>query len=287
MTTRAFGASIKRKEDPRLITGEAKYLDDIQLPGMLYAAVLRSPYAHARIKGINTQKAAKAPGIVAVFTGQDFKELNPLPCAWQAGGGKNNVNTPRALEMDKVTFTGAGVAVVVAEDRFAAEDALALIEVDYEPLPVVVDAEKATQPGAPQLHENAPNNICMDWTCGNQEATDKALGDAEVVIRQRLINQRLIPTPIEPRGCIAQYSPATEEYTVWMTSQAPHVMRLLMTAFVFGMPETKMRVIAPQVGGAFGTKIFLYPEYCLVAALAKKLSRPVKFMETRKENYVA
>ncbi len=287
MTTRAFGASIKRKEDPRLITGEAKYLDDIQLPGMLHAAILRSPYAHAKIKNINTQKAAKHPGVVDVFTGADFKELNPLPAAFQAGGVKNNPVTPHVLEIDRVTFTGAGVAVVVAEDRYTAEDALALIEVDYEPLPVVVDAEKATQPGAPQLHENVPNNICMDWSCGNKEGTDQALGQADIVVRQHLINQRLIPTAIEPRGAIAQYFPATEEYTVWMTSQAPHVMRLLMTAFVFGIPETKMRVISPQVGGGFGSKIYLYPEYCLMAALAKKLGRPVKWMETRRENYVA
>jgi carbon-monoxide dehydrogenase large subunit len=287
MVTKVFGSSIKRKEDPRLITGEAKYLDDIQLPGMAYVAILRSPHAHARIKGINTARAAKLPGVIAVYTGADFKELPALPCAWQAGGVENHPNTPRVLEIDRVTFTGAGVACVVAEDRYTAEDALALIEVDYEPLPVVVDAKKATQPGAPQIHENAPNNVCMNWTCGDEGATDKALQGADIVVRQPLINQRLIPTPIEPRGCIAQYMPATGEFTVWMTSQAPHVMRLLMTAFVFGIPETKMRVISPQVGGGFGAKIFLYPEYCLMAALAMKTGRPVKWMETRSENYVA
>ncbi|HLF24709.1 MAG TPA: molybdopterin cofactor-binding domain-containing protein [Anaerolineae bacterium] len=287
MNTRVFGASIKRKEDPRLITGEAKYLDDIQLPGLLHAAILRSPYAHAKIARIDTEKAKQAPGVVAVFTGADFKDLPALPCAWQAGGVKNNANTPRILEIDKVTFTGAGVAAVVATDRYAAEDALHLIDVDYEPLPVVVDAEKATQPGAPQLHENAPNNIVMDWSCGDQAATDQALGAADIVVKQHLINQRLIPTPMEPRGAIGQYNPASEEYTVWMTSQAPHVMRLLMTAFVFGIPETKLRVISPQVGGGFGSKIFLYPEYCLVAALAKRLGQPVKWMETRRENYIA
>ncbi len=287
MSTRVFGSAIKRREDPRLITGEAKYLDDIQLPGMLHAAILRSPYAHAKIKSIDTKKAAKVPGVVAVFTGQDFKELPTLPCAWQAGGVKNNVNSPRVLEIDRVTFTGAGVAVVIAEDRYIAEDALNLIEVKFEPLPVVIDAEKATQAGAPQLHENAPNNICMDWSCGNKEGTDKALQDAEVVVKQRVINQRLIPTPIETRGCIAQYNPAADEYTVWITSQAPHVMRLVMAAFVFGIPETKIRVIAPQVGGGFGSKICMYPEYCLVTALAKRLNRPVKWMETRRENYIA
>ncbi|MCI0695947.1 molybdopterin-dependent oxidoreductase [candidate division KSB1 bacterium] len=287
MSTRVFGSAIKRREDPRLITGEAKYLDDIQLPGMAHAAILRSSYAHAKINSINTKKAAKVPGVIAVLTGQDFKDLPALPCAWQAGGVKNNVNMPRVLEIDRVTFTGAGVAVVVAENRYIAEDALSLIEVDYEPLPAVVDSEKATQPGAPQLHENAPNNICFDWSCGSREAADRALGEAEVVVKQRVINQRLIPTPIDSRGAIAQYLPASEEYTIWMTSQCPHIMRLLMTAFVFAIPENKMRVISPQIGGGFGTKISLYPEYCLMAALAKKLGRPVKWMETRRENYVA
>ncbi|HLO29280.1 MAG TPA: xanthine dehydrogenase family protein molybdopterin-binding subunit [Anaerolineales bacterium] len=289
MSTKMIGAPIKRKEDPRLITGEAKYLDDVQLTGMVYAAILRSPYAHAKIKRINTKKAEQQPGVVAVFTGQDFKDLPALPCAWQAEAGriKNNLNTPRVLEIERVTHTGAGVAVVIADDRYAAEDALGLIEVDYEPLPVVVDAEKATQPGAPQLHENAPNNICFDWAIGDKDGTESALASSEVVVRQRLVNQRLIPNVMETRGCIAQYLPASEEYTVWMTSQDPHIMRLLMTAFVFSIPETKMRVIAPQVGGGFGTKIFLYPEYCLMAALAKKVGRPVKWSETRRENYIA
>jgi carbon-monoxide dehydrogenase large subunit len=283
------GKAVKRVEDPRLITGEAKYLDDIQLPGMVYAAVLRSPYGHARIKRIDTSAAEAVPGVAGVFTGKDFEELNPLPCAWQASAGRiqNNVNTPRVLEIDKATFTGAGVAVVVAEDRYTAEDALMLIDVEYEPLGTVVDAEKATQAGAPQIHENAPNNICMEWECGDKSAAESALEQADVVIKQRLRNQRLIPTPMEPRGAVAQYMPATEEFTVWMTSQCPHIMRLLMTAFVFGISETKMRCLSPQVGGGFGTKIFLYPEYCLVTALARKLGRPVKWMETRSENYVA
>jgi carbon-monoxide dehydrogenase large subunit len=256
---------------------------------MLHAAILRSPYAHAKIKSIDISKAAEVPGVVGVCTGQDFEDLPTLPCAWQAQSGKvaNYLNTPRVLEIDKVTFTGAGVAVVIAEDRYTAQDALELIEVDYEALPTVVNAEEATKPGAPQLHDNAANNICFDWNCGDQEATDQALSQSDLLVKQRLVNQRLIPTPLEPRGVIGQYNPATEEYTVWMTSQAPHVMRLLMTAFVFGIPETKMRVIAPQVGGGFGAKIFLYPEYCLMVALTKKLGRPVKWMETRQENYVA
>jgi len=286
-TTSVIGARIKRVEDPVFITGAAKYMDDLKLPGMAHVAVLRSPYAHARITAIDTSKAAAHPGVIGVYTGKDFEQLNPLPCAWQASGAENFVATPRALEIDRVTFTGAGVAAVVAETRVAAEDALSLIDVDWEPLDVVVEAERAVEEGAPQLHEAAARNIAFDWHCGDAEATDKALEEAEVVVEQRLVNQRLLPTPIEVRGAAAQYEPASREYTVWMTSQCPHVMRLLMTAFVFGIPETKMRCISPRVGGGFGTKIFLYPEYVLVAALAEKTGRPVKWIETRSENYVA
>ena len=286
-TTGLIGAPVKRVEDGRLLRGSAKYIDDLVIPGMTYLAILRSPYGHARIRSIDTTAAERHPGVVAVVTGKDFEHLNPLPCAWQAAGTENFVNTPRALEIDYVTFTGAGVAAVVGETRAAAEDAVGLIEVDWEPLDAVVDVEEATAEGAPQLHENAPGNLVMDWSCGDAEATDRALADAEVVVKQRLVNQRLIPTAMEPRGAIAQYEPSTGEYTVWLTSQAPHVHRLVMTAFVFGIPETKMRCISPQVGGGFGTKIFLYPEYVLVAALAEKTGRPVKWMETRSENYTA
>src|SRR5262249_37310427 len=154
----------------------------------------------------------------------------------------------RALEIDRVTFTGAGVAAVVAETRAAAEDALALVDIDWEPLQAVVDVERATEPDAPQLHEVAAGNIVMDWECGDSEATERALRDAEVVVEQRLVNQRLIPTPLEPRGAAARYEPATGEYTVWATSQCPHVMRLVLTAFVLGIPETRVRCISPQIG---------------------------------------
>lgn len=283
--TRMFGAAIKRREDPQLITGHGNYLDDVKLLGMLHAAVLRSPYAHARIRSIDTSQAEALPGVVAVFTGNDMLDLNPLPCAWQAGGVQNNVNTPRALAVDKVNFAGDAVALVVAEDRYIARDALDLIEVDYEPLDVVVDAEQATQPGAPQIHENAPNNICMEWECGDKAKTDAAFASAEVSVRERIVNQRLIPTPMETRGAIARYEPSTGEFTLWTTSQAPHVMRLLLTAFVFGIPEQKLRVIAPNVGGGFGQKIFCYNDMAFTMWAARKLGRPVKFVEDRAENY--
>jgi aerobic carbon-monoxide dehydrogenase large subunit len=285
--TDVVGTRLKRVEDPRLITGAAKYIDDLKLTGMAYVAILRSPHAHARINGIDTTRAAAHPGVVAVYTGKDFEQLPALPCAWQAAGVENFVATPRVLEIDRVTFTGAGVAAVVAETRTAAEDALALIDVDWEPIETVVDPERAVAEGAPQLHEVAPRNVVMEWECGDAEATDRALAEAEVVVEQRLVNQRLLPTPIEGRGAVAEYDPATGSYTLWVTSQAPHVLRLVMTAFVLGIPETKLRCIAPQVGGAFGTKIFVYPEYVLVVALAEKTGRPVKWIESRRENYVA
>ena len=285
---RMFGKAIKRREDPRLITGAAAFLDDIRLPGMSYAALLRSPHGHARIRSIDTSAAAAAPGVIGVFTGEDFTDLNPLPCAWQAGGVQNNVNTPRVLAVGEVHQVGDPIAVVVAEDAEAAADAVDRITVDYEVLPTVVDALKATQEGAPQLHENAPNNIVMHWTCGKgADEVRAAIDQAEIKLSQRIVNQRLIPNAMETRGSIGRYDPGTGEYTLWATSQAPHVMRLLITAFVMGIPEQKMRVISPDMGGGFGSKIFLYFDMPLTLALAKRVGRPVKYVEDRSENYMS
>jgi carbon-monoxide dehydrogenase large subunit len=288
MTTDVLGAPIKRREDRRFITGRGRFLDDIKLPGMAHLAILRSPYAHANIKGIDTSAAKSMPGVLAVFTGADIP-YNPLPMAWPAGGSaglQNNVNTPRVLTTDGAKWTGEGVAAVVAETPEQAVDALALIEVDYEPLPAVVDAEKATQPGAPQLHENAPNNVVFDWTVGDRDGTDRALADAEVVVRQRIVNQRLIPNPMEVRGDIGRYDPGTDEYTIWMSSQTPHIQRLLLSAFVMGIPEHKIRCISPDIGGAFGTKIYTYADMALALFASKHLNgRPIKWVETRRENY--
>ena len=198
---------------------------------------------------------------------------------------RDSLNTPRALATGFVRFVGEGVAVVVAEDRYIARDATDLIEIDYEPLDVVVDAKKATLVGAPQLHENAPNNIVMDWECGDKAKTDAAFAAAEVTVKEEIINQRLIPTPMETRGSIARYEQSTGEFTVWMTSQAPHVMRLLLTAFVFGIPEPKLRCISPNIGGGFGQKIFCYNDMAFTMWIARKINRPVKFIEDRSENY--
>ena len=288
MTTDMLGAAVKRTEDPRFITGKGRYLDDIKLPGMTYLSILRSPYAHAKIRSIDTTAAKAMPGVIAVFTGADIP-YNPLPMAWPAGGGagiQNNINTPRVLATDDVKWTGEGVAAVVAETPEQAADALDAIVVDWEPLPTVVDAEKATQPGAPQLHENAPNNVVFEWTVGDKAGTDAAVDAAEVVVRQRIVNQRLIPNPMEVRGDIGWYNPGTDEYTVWMSSQTPHIQRLLLAAFVTGIPEHKMRCITPDVGGAFGTKIFCYADMALVMFASKAIGgRPVKWVEGRRESY--
>jgi len=287
MATDVLGASIKRTEDPRFITGKGRYLDDIKLTAMVHMAILRSPYAHANIRSIDTSAAKAKPGVIAVFTGADIP-YNPLPMAWPAGGSTlpNNINMPRVLATDSVKWTGEGVAAVVAETPEQAVDALEAIAVDWEPLPAVVDAEKATQPGAPQLHENAPNNKVFTWTVGDKAGTDAAIESAEVVVRQRIVNQRLIPNPMEVRGDIGWYNPGTDEYTIWMSSQTPHIMRLLLTAFVTGIPEHKVRCIAPDVGGAFGTKIFCYADMALVMFASKAIGgRPVKWVESRRENY--
>jgi aerobic carbon-monoxide dehydrogenase large subunit len=288
MAIDVLGSPVKRTEDPRFITGKGRYLDDIKLTGMVHMAILRSPYAHAKIKSIDTAAAKKRPGVLAVIVGADIP-YNPLPMAWPAGGSsgiQNNVNTPRVLATEDVKWTGEGVAAIIAETPEQAVDALDAIVVDWEPLPTVVDAEKATQPGAPQLHENAPNNIVFEWQVGDKAGTDAAIAAAEVVVKQRIVNQRLIPNPMEVRGDIGWYNPGTEEYTVWMSSQTPHIQRLLLTAFVTGIPEHKVRVIAPDVGGAFGTKIFCYADMALVMFASKLIGgRPVKWVETRTESY--
>ncbi|TAL12167.1 MAG: xanthine dehydrogenase family protein molybdopterin-binding subunit [Chloroflexota bacterium] len=288
MTTDMLGKSVKRVEDRRLITGGGRYVDDIKLQSMAYCAILRSPYAHANIRSIDTSAAKAMPGVLDVMVGTDIP-YNPLPLAWPAGGSaglQNNVNTPRALATDSVKWTGEGVAAVIAETPEQAFDALEAIVVDYEPLPTVVDAEKATQPGAPQLHENAPNNIVFDWTVGDKAGTDAAVDAAEVVVRQRIVNQRLIPNPMETRGDIGLYNPGTDEYTIWMSSQTPHIQRILLAIFVMGIPEHKLRCISPDVGGAFGTKIFCYADYVVVLHASKRLGgRAVKWIESRRENY--
>ena len=287
VTSKYVGQAIKRREDPRLIRGQAAYIDDIRLPDMAFAEVVRSSSAHARIVSIDTSAAAGMPGVLGVFTGADFPELAPLPCAWQAAGVTNNINTPRVLAIDEVHQVGDPVAVVVADTVYHARDAIDAVVVDYREIPVVVDAASALADGAVQLHENAPGNVVLQWSCGKSaEIVDAALAASEIRIEQTIRNQRLIPTPIETRGSIGKYDPGTGDYTLWTTSQGPHVMRLLITAFVMAIPEHKIRVISPDIGGGFGQKIFLYWDMPLMLALAKRIGRPVKYVEDRSSNYL-
>ncbi len=286
MTTRIFGSGIRRREDPRLITGQATYTDDITLPGTVYAAILRSPHAHARIAGIDTAAAAAAPGVVAVYTGADVSGvLNPIPCAWIVPDSDVKQVPYPAMASSVVRYVGEAVAVVVAEDRYQAEDALELIDVEYEPLAAMVNPEAVLQDGAPLLHEDAPNNQAFHWVAAGGD-TDAAFQSAEVVVNDTIVQQRLIPNAMEPRSALASYASAMGELTLWNTTQNPHIARFV-TSLVTGLGEHKIRVIAPEVGGGFGAKIPVYPWEMLVVFCSMKLGRPVKWTETRSENYVS
>lgn len=277
------GTRVKRREDPRFIQGKGNYVANIQLPHMVHLAIKRSPYGHARIKKIHTKKAQALPGVVAVFTGEDLVDggCGGLPCGWNVPDMKAPTHHP--LSTDNVRHVGDGVAVVAAEDPYIANDALELIDVDYEPLPTVVDARAAAGEGAPRVHGDLANNISFTWSLGDKEACDKAFAEAAHVVELDLVNQRLIPTAIEPRAAAAQWNAATEEMTLWVTSQNPHPVRLLLAAFTLGIPEQRLRVISPDVGGGFGSKIPHYPEEVIACWIARKLNRPAKWVCTRSE----
>ena len=284
MTTRVFSSGIRRREDPRLITGRASYTDDIKLPGMAHAAILRSPYAHAAIKSVDTSGAASQPGIIAVYTGADTaKALNAIPCAWLIPNSDLKTPAHPAIATERVRYVGDAVAVVVAETRYQAEDALEHIAVDYEPMDAVVSPKGAAQDSAPQLHDDVPNNIAFTWAMAGGD-TDAAFSEADVTVSDTITLQRLIANPMEPRSAIAQWVAATGELTLWNTSQNPHIARFL-TSVVTGVPEHKVRVIAPEVGGGFGSKIPYYADEAITAFCSMQLGRPVKWTETRSENY--
>ncbi len=286
MATRIFGSGIRRREDPRLLTGTATYTDDITLPGMLHAAMLRSPHAHAKITGIDTSKAASAPGVVAVYTAADIDgALQPVPCAWLLPDSDLKIADYPCIAKDVVRYTGDIVAVVVAEDRYQAADALDLVDVDYEPLPTVSDPVSGSADGAPQLHSEIPGNQAFHWVVAGGDI-DAAFENAEVVVKERIRQQRLIPNAMEPRAAVAQFNQATGDLTLWNTTQNPHIVRFL-SSVVTGVPEDKCRVIAPEVGGGFGSKIPVYPGDFLTIFCAKTLGQPVKWTETRSEGYTA
>jgi len=292
-TAKLLGASIKRREDPRFITGKGNYTDDLKLPGMTYAAFVRSPHAHAKIAGIDTSKAKSYPGVVAVFTGKDMTGVNSLPCGWDLNKGKNIPGVVQDLVMvphmpltsDVARHVGDPVAVVIAESQDAANDAAELVAVQWQPLPAVTATERAAVASAPVLHASAPGNVAFKWELGGGDV-DAAFKSADVVVKKRIVNQRLVANAMEPRACVARYEDSTGDLTLWVTSQNPHVHRLLMCAFVLGIPEHKVRVIAPDVGGGFGSKIFLYNEEVVCSWATRQVKRPVRWTATRREAYL-
>src|SRR3989440_3349062 len=283
MAEKYVGKRQKRTEDPRLIQGLAHYVDDIKLPDTLHAIFLRSMYAHARIKSVDTSAAAKVPGVVAVYTGKDVStKIGPVPCA----AALPDLKTPdhRVLATNKVYFVGHPIAVVVAENRYAAKDAADLIQVDYEELPVVMNEEKGAQ-GGPVVHEQFGTNVAYKLTAGEGDI-EAALKSADKVLKQRILNQRLAPIAMEPRGVLARYYPGEQELTLWTSTQIPHLARTQI-AVMLGMPENKLRLIAPEVGGGFGSKLNIYAEEALLGWISIQTGRPVKWIETRRENIQA
>ena len=285
MTTEAvLGASIKRREDPKLITGRGTYVDDVRLVGTLNMVLVRSPHAHANITGVDTSAAAAADGVVAVYTGPDLAEqLGSLPCGWVVPDTKEVPHPPLAI--DKVRCVGDAVAAVVATSAQAAADAAVLVDVDYDVLDAVVDMEAAVQDGAAQVHEDAPNNVAFEWEVGGGDF-DAVASSAEVRVTERIVNQRLIPNSMEGRAVVADFNPGTNQLTLWTSTQIPHLVRLLL-ALVTGHPEHQIRVIAPDVGGGFGCKLYLYAEEVIAGVIAKDLGQPIKWVEGRQENYLA
>ncbi|HJS87385.1 MAG TPA: xanthine dehydrogenase family protein molybdopterin-binding subunit [Acetobacteraceae bacterium] len=287
-----IGASVRRKEDRRFLSGRGNYTDDINRPGQLYAYILRADRPHARIGRIDTTQAAKAPGVVAVFTGADMQAENigGLPCGWQI---HNKDGTPMAepphpvLAVGKVRHVGDPVAVVIAETRQQAKDAAEQITVDYEDLPAVANLRDAVAPGAPLVHDDVPGNICYDWHLGDKALVDQAFAKAAKVVKLDLTNNRLVPNAMEPRAAIGEYDVPSGDYTLYTTSQNPHVIRLLMGAFVLHIPENRLRVVAPDVGGGFGSKIYHYAEEAIVTWAAGKVRRPVKWTAERTESFLS
>lgn len=287
---RAFGAALQSREAPGMLRGDAEYTADLQLPGQAHLEFVRSEHGHARIVSIDTTTAAALPGVLAVTTGDELGDaLMPLPCIWVPGGVESHFpphpyGVPGAgpvLARERVRFAGEPVVAVVAETREQAADAVLAVRVAYEPLPAVVTAEDALLDGAPQLHDAVPGNLNARWTCGDQERTRAAIADAEVTVELDLHNQRTINSPIEPRAALGAHDAVTGKYTLWCTTQSPHNHRFLLAALVLGIPFTKLRVIAPKVGGSFGSKGYLYPDMALVLHFARLLGRPVKWTDTR------
>jgi carbon-monoxide dehydrogenase large subunit len=290
MSATGIGAAVRRKEDLRFITGKGQYTDDISRPGETRAVFLRSPHAHAKIKRVDTKAAAAMPGVIAVLTGADLAQdkIGNLICGWMIhskDGSPMKMAPHPAIAANKVYCVGDQVAVVIAETLAEGKDAAEKIKVDYEVLPAVVDAAKAQS--APAIHESAPKNTIYQWHLGDAKAVDAAIKSAKHVTRLDIVNNRLVPNAMEPRVAIAEYDSGTDNLTLWNTTQNPHVARLVISAFVGMAPEHKLRVIAPDVGGGFGSKIFIYPEEVVCLWAARRVGRPVKWTSDRSEAFVA
>ncbi|MEP4380829.1 MAG: xanthine dehydrogenase family protein molybdopterin-binding subunit [Alphaproteobacteria bacterium] len=289
MSGTGIGASVKRVEDQRFLTGNGNYTDDINRPGQSHAWILRSPHAHATIKSVDTSKAEKADGVIAVLTGADMAAdgIGGLPCGWQI---HNKDGSPMLepghppLAFVKVRYVGDQVAIVIADTRDAARDAAELIDVDYGVLPAVIDMDSALA-GGTLVHDDVPNNRCFDWEIGEKDAVEDAFAKADHVVSIDLVNNRLIPNAMEPRAAISDFDRSSSQYTLFTTSQNPHVIRLLMGAFVLQIPEHKLRVVAPDVGGGFGSKIFHYAEEAILTWAAAKVHRPIKWTAERSESF--
>ncbi|KAB2850257.1 MAG: xanthine dehydrogenase family protein molybdopterin-binding subunit, partial [Hyphomicrobiaceae bacterium] len=292
MTTTGIGAAVKRREDFRFLKGIGRYTDDIKLPNETHLYILRSPVAHAKINKIDVSRAKAAPGVIDVITQADIDASGPvggIPCGWLVTGKNNKpMVEPKhpILASGKLRHVGDPVVAIVAETYAQAKNAAELIDVDISELPAVVDMKKALQGGA-LVHDEAANNLCFDWELGDKAATDAAFAKAAHVTKLDLTNQRLVPNAMEPRAAIGHYDLANGDYTLYTTSQNPHVIRLLMGAFVLQIPEHKLRVYAPDVGGGFGSKIYHYAEEALVTLLSKRVGRPVRWTAERSESFIS
>ena len=287
-----IGASVRRKEDQRFLNGRGNYTDDINRPGQTYASIKRSDRPHARILSIDTSAAKAAPGVLAVFVGADLaaEEIGGLPCGWQI---HNKDGTPMAepahpvLAVGKVRHVGDPIAVVIAETRQQAKDAAELLVIAFEDLPAAAGVRDAIAPGASLVHDDAPGNICYDWHIGDKAIVEAAFAGAHKIVRLDLLNNRLIPNAMEPRAALGEFDVNSGDYTLYTTSQNPHVIRLLMGAFVLHIPENKLRVVAPDVGGGFGSKIYHYAEEAIVTWASAKVRRPVKWTAERTESFMS
>jgi aerobic carbon-monoxide dehydrogenase large subunit len=287
-----IGASTKRREDLRFLTGNGKYTDDINLRGQSYVHFLRSDVAHGRINGIDTAAAAAMPGVLKIFTAADFASAGGIPCGWQVTDrfGKPMQEPKHPILADgKVRHVGDPIAAVVAETYEQARDAAEAIELDIEELEPVIDMKAALAPDAPKVHDDLTSNLCYDWGFveENREAVNAAFDSAAHVVSLELTNNRLVANPMEPRVAVGDYDPWGDTHTLYTTSQNPHVIRLLMGAFVLNIPEHKLRVVAPDVGGGFGSKIYHYAEEAFCTYAAKVLKRPVKWTSSRSEAFIS